>query len=113
MARKPWADPYQLANDVHLLLSRSNDVIRLWNAGTVNAVFTEDAMGQGLVQVINYATRASGQPVSMWVARPYKTALIVNLSGRDPEPLTVTPKADGVDVNLPPFDVYSAIGFGV
>src|SRR3954471_11299636 len=37
IARKPWVDPYQVATDAHLLMSRKHDVIRLWNAGSTNA----------------------------------------------------------------------------
>jgi hypothetical protein len=112
IARKPWTDPYQLATDTHLLLSRRNDVIRLWNAGSTNVYYTTSANDKGLVQVINYATRSSGSPVSLYVAHPYKSAQMISFSGGSSEKLTIQPKADGVEVNLPPFPVYAAIEFG-
>jgi hypothetical protein len=112
IARKLWNDPYQVATDSHLLMSRKHDVIRLWNAGSTNALYKAGPKGKGLVQVINYATRAFGHPVSLYVAHPYKSATVATISTREPEPLTVTPKAEGVEVNLPPFPVYSAIEFG-
>ncbi len=112
LARKPWTDPYQLATDAHLLMSRKYDVIRLWNAGSTNASYTKSPDGKGLVQVVNYATRAFGHPVSLYVAHPYKSARLLGISGRAAEPLMVTPKVEGVEVNLPPFAVYAAIEFG-
>jgi hypothetical protein len=112
IARKPWTDPYQLATDTHLLLSRRNDVIRLWNAGSTNVYYTRSSNGKGLVQVINYATRSFGSPVSLYVAHPYKSAQMISFSGVASEKLPVEPKADGVEVSLPPFPVYAAIEFG-
>ncbi|MEO8129785.1 MAG: hypothetical protein ABJF23_28565 [Bryobacteraceae bacterium] len=112
IARKPWSDPYQVVSDAHLLLSRKNDVLRLWNAGTTNARYTRGPNGAGLVQIVNYATRAFGHPVSLYVAHPYKSAKLVGLSGRTPEMLSVEARGEGVEVNLPPFPVYAAIEFG-
>jgi hypothetical protein len=111
ISRKPWTDPYQLASDAHLLMSRRHDVIRLWNAGSTNAYYTSGPSG-GLVQVVNYATRAFGHPVSLYVAHPYKTARLLGFPGKEPESLTIMPRGEGVEVNLPPFPVYSAIEFG-
>jgi hypothetical protein len=112
IARKPWTDPYQVATDAHLLMSRRHDVIRLWNAGTTNASYTTSSNGSGLVQVVNYATRSFGHPMSLYVAHPYKSARLITLTGAAPEQLTVTPRVEGVEVNLPPFPVYAAIEFG-
>ncbi len=112
IARKLWTDPYQLASDAHLLMSRRNDVIRLWNAGSTNARYTVGPGGTGLVQVVNYATRAFGHPVSLYVAHPYKSAKLAGLSSQPAEALSVTPRGEGVEVNLPPFPVYAAIEFG-
>jgi len=112
IARKPWTDPYQVTSDAHLLTSRKNDVIRLWNAGTTNARYTRGQNGSGLVQIVNYATRSFGHPVSLYVAHPYKSAKLVAISGQPPESLDVTSRGEGVEVNLPPFPVYAAIEFG-
>ena len=112
IARKLWMDPYQVTSDAHLLMSRRNDVIRLWNAGSTNARYTRGPSGAGLVQIVNYATRAFGHPVSLYVAHPYKSAKLVGLSGQAPETLSVEPRGEGVEVNLPPFPVYAAIEFG-
>ena len=64
MARAGWRSRanrgrilIKLASDTHLLMSRKNDVIRLWNAGTTNARYTKSPNGKGLVQIVNYATR--------------------------------------------------------
>lgn len=111
VARKPWTDPYMLATDAHMLLGRRNDVVRLWNAGTTNVHYTA-GNGKGLVQVVNFAMRHFGHPMSLYVAHPYKSARLIALEGGGPEELTITSKSDGVEVNLPPFAIYSAVEFG-
>ncbi len=112
VAQKPWADPYAVASDAHLILSRKHDIVRLWNAGSTNAYYTQIGSGDGLVQILNYAARAFGNPMSLWVAHSYKTARLTLLSGDKPESLTITPKNGGSEVDLPPFDIYAAIEFG-
>jgi hypothetical protein len=112
VAQRPWADPYAVASDAHLILSRKNDIVRLWNAGSTNAYYTRIGQGNGLVQVLNYAARAFGNPMSLWVAHSYKTARLTVLGEDKTEPLTVTPKNGGSEVDLPPFDIYAAIEFG-
>jgi hypothetical protein len=112
VAAKPWADPYGVASDAHLILSRKHDIVRLWNAGSTNAYYTRAGHGNGLVQILNYAARAFGNPMSLWVAHSYKTARLTLLSSDKTEPLTITQKNGGSEVDLPPFDIYGAIEFG-
>jgi hypothetical protein len=112
VARKPWNDPYALAVDTHLLMSRRADVIRLWNAGATNAFYTRSENGTGLVQVLNYTARVSGQPMSLYVADNYKKAWSTSLNGAQREPLALSVREGGVEVALPPFAVYTAVEFG-
>jgi hypothetical protein len=109
MARKPWNDPYQIALDAHLLMSRKQDVVRLWNAGSTNVRYSGSA-GNGKVEVLNYAARPMGHPMSVWVASPYKSAVLVPLAGERTS-LEITPKNGGTEVALPPFPVYAAVEF--
>jgi hypothetical protein len=112
VARKPWNDPYTLAVDTHLLMSRRADVIRLWNAGATNAFYTRGGNGSGLVQILNYTARVSGQPMSLYVASPYKKAWSTSLNGAERVPLSINARGEGVEVALPPFPVYTAVEFG-
>lgn len=111
LAKEPWSDPYLLAADSHLLLSRKYDVVRAWNAGSCNIRFTANA-SKGAVQVVNYTGRHFGYPMSVYVARRYKTAVWSDVFGAGRQALTVTPKAEGVEVNLPPFPVYALVEYG-
>ncbi|MGH9627982.1 MAG: hypothetical protein ACRD7E_06530, partial [Bryobacteraceae bacterium] len=111
VSNKPWTDPYVLATDAHRLLGRRHDVVRMWNAGATNFRYTTGRDGAGLVQVINYAARPAGHPMSLYVARPYRSAKVTGLPGGHTQMLHVEPKADGVEVSLPPFAVYAAIEF--
>jgi hypothetical protein len=112
IARKPWSDPYQLAADVHLLLSRRHDVIRLWNSGSTNAIYKTGPRGQAVVQILNFATRYSGSPVSLYVPHPYKKVKWSTLPEEVPETPPVSRKQEGIEIAVPPFGSYGAIELG-
>jgi hypothetical protein len=111
VARKPWTDPFLLAEEAHMLLSRSHDVIRLWNAGAVMARYLEDGSGRGRAELVNFTGRAMGHPMSMWVAKTYRSGRCTVLGGGEPKTLALTPRSGGTEVHLPAFDVYAAVDF--
>ena len=54
-----FQDPFQVAVDTHLLVSRRNDLVRLYNPNTTNCHLSSDpAHKQQLVQVLNYSLRS-------------------------------------------------------
>jgi hypothetical protein len=112
IASKPWADPYVLAMDVHLLMSRREDVLRAWNAGSANVHYTSAPEGGALLQIVNYTARPVGHPMSFYVAGPYRTAKWVTIAEDIPSDLDVTRRRGGAEVYVPPFSVYGAIEFG-
>ncbi|HET8550471.1 MAG TPA: hypothetical protein VFL57_20815 [Bryobacteraceae bacterium] len=109
VARKPWTDPFLLAEDAHMLLSRKHDVIRLWNAGVVTVRYSEAAAGHGRAELVNFAGRPFGHPMSLWVAKQYRTGRLTILGETEPRPLALTRRHDGTELHLPPFDVYAAV----
>lgn len=111
LARKPWMDPFLLITDAHLMLGRKHDVIRLWNAGSMNVQYTR-AGSSGRVQLVNFAARGFGHPVSLWVAQPYRAAALHTLDAAGPRSLEPLPKSGGVEVYLPSFPLYGSIEFG-
>jgi hypothetical protein len=112
IAKKPWTDPYVIATDTHLVLSRRNDAVRLWNAGVTNVRYTVSRKGTGLLQLINYATRQFGHPMSAYVDDKYKSARITSLPGGESSSLEVLPKGNGIEIAIPPFSVFAAIELG-
>ncbi len=111
VARKPWADPYELASDVHLLLGRREDLVRLWNGSSTNLYCTELG-GKCIVHVLNYAVRSSGSPLSFWIARQYQSARWHDLYSNEPRNLQLVHRNDGTEVALPDFLCYGAVELG-
>ncbi len=103
-------DPYQVAVETHLKLSRRNDLIRLWNGASMNASYTAASGGRKhLVQVLNYAASNPSMPVTLGLAHSYRAAQVVTLDHPKPEELRITKVRAGIELELPPFPVYAAI----
>lgn len=110
---KPYADPYVLAADAHLLMSRKHDVMRAWNGGSSNFNYVATADGRSaVVHIVNYTGRPSGGDMSLYVARPFTSATLRRVDGHPATRLKVTPKNEGVEVYLPPFSAYAAVEYG-
>lgn len=106
-------NPYELAVSTHLKMSRRNDVLRLWNAGTFNAYYTADPAGSThLVQLLNYSARVPSSEVTLGLALTYRTARLHTI-GAAPRDLEVLPVRAGVELRLPPIAVYGAIELGL
>ena len=110
VARQPWSDPFLLARDAHLVMGRKNDLVRMWNAQT-SVVRLNEQNGRGTAQIVNYAGRRFGDAISLYVARPYRTAEYCSLD-QAARQLEVKQREGGVEVNVPPFSVYARIEFG-
>jgi hypothetical protein len=107
-----WSDPYVIVADAQLVLSRKHDVYRLFNSGAMN-VRTQALPGGGVVaHILNYTARSGYRPVSIYLARPYKTAKWGNIATGATEDVRVVPAGEGVEVHLPAFASYAAVEFG-
>ena len=107
---KPWTDPWQLTADVHLLAGRDLDVLRLYNAASVNIVYTQSQDGaRGVVQIVNYSTRAPASGITVALRKKWKRARLLGLETPNGTPLTIETSRYGVEVPLPAFPVYAAI----
>jgi len=103
-------DPWELATRIHAKLGRKNDVVRLWNGGSLNLIYTVANDGQsGLLQAVNYAAHEPGEAVSVWVLSQYRSARIYTLDRPQATPIDLHPASGGVEIYLPPFPVYAAI----
>jgi hypothetical protein len=109
VARQPWVDPFVLAAEAHMLLSRKHDVIRMWNAGVLMARYSEDGAGRGRAELINFAGRASAAPASVWVARKYRVARFTALGAATPLVIEAVSRGEGTEVHVPPFAVFGAV----
>ena len=105
-----WSDPWQLAQDAHLLLGREHDVIRLYNAASFNVSYTASGDGKrAAVQLLNFALRAPAHQVTVSIGKNYGRATICSLDRPEPEPVRIERTRFGIEIPLPGFEVYCAI----
>ena len=92
---------------LNAVVTRS-DVLRLWNGGSLNSHYVAEAGGaRGVVHLINYAGNRASHDVSLWLARPWKRAVLTTFDGQ--APLKTSASNGGIEIPLPPLGVYAAI----
>jgi hypothetical protein len=112
VARQEWQDPYQVAGDIHLLLSRRNDVVRLYNPDATNCYCSYDpTSGRGLVQILNYSSSGPAHFVTLWVQIQNRPARLWTLDANQPISIPGISADEAVEFNMPDVSVYSALEF--
>ena len=109
VAREEISDPYLLAADAHTLLSRANDLIRVWNGGPANSYYTSSPDGHSaLVQIVSYIRRPVSH-ISLGVLGSWRAARLWTLDSRSPYPLRNIAQGEWTEMRLPPLAVYGAV----
>ncbi len=106
----PWEDPYRVATDAQILIGHREDPLIVFNGGSLMAWYLAVSGGRGdLVELVRYSGRSEGQPVSLRLRRSYSSAKLSTLEA--PDPVDIPPKKvrDGVELALPPFEVFAAL----
>lgn len=109
LIRPESGNPFQAAADTHLRMGRRNDLLRLWNDGSMNACYTaapDDR--EHLVQLVNYSAANASDAVTLGLARKYKSAFLHTLDD-PPKEIAIHPARAGIELRLPAFPVYAAI----
>jgi hypothetical protein len=106
VATRDWDDPYFLVLDVHNLVSRRYDPIRLFNGSSLWAHYSTRG-GAGLIQLVNFASR--GAAVSLRIQRPHRSVSIHTLEAGGPAPLKPVEVEKNIEYYLPSFSVYAAL----
>ncbi len=105
-----WDDPYMLALDTHLLMSRRHDAVRLFNAGSLSYFHTASPDGKRwLVQLLNYAGRGAAHQVSLQTWQRVQSARFHSPELAQPQALPLQREPGRQEVNLPTFKVYGAV----
>jgi hypothetical protein len=110
VSKQDFDDPWILARDAHLLMSRRWDSIRLFNAGSMLAFHAAAPAGRtSIVHLLNYTCRASANPVSLQIPSDVRAA-------RLHVPVTSAPAAAAImrrdgrnEIDIQPYAVYSAL----
>ena len=106
-----FQSPDQVAVDTHLLVSRRNDLVRLYNPESTNCHSSIDpGLKKRLVQVLNYSLKPADS-VTLWVNAQVGSARLWRLETRDALTLQGVAAAPGSDFGLPPLPVYCALEF--
>lgn len=121
------ADPYLIANDTVALVSHHFDLLRFWDAGSVNAYLSEAPDGKSaVVQIVFYAWEMNGktarhgpQNAAVRVAGRYRTAKLLTfdmpsavlkeLGQADENSVGMLIEKDSVELHLPPLSHYAAV----
>ena len=111
VAEEGFQDPYQVAVDTHLLVSRRNDLVRLYNPDATNCRATIDpAHKKRLVQVLNYSSDPADY-VTVWVNARAGSARLWRPGTKGAVTLQGVAAGQGTDFALPQLSVYCALEF--
>ena len=109
VASKGFPDQYQLANEAHLMVSRRNDLARLYNLATTNCYTCIDsAHAKQVVQVLNYAPRVASY-VTLWVNTKSQSAKLWGPKAQTSLAVESTTENEGTSFDLPPLSVNCAV----
>lgn len=109
LSRAGWDDPYLMAQDVHLLMSRRQDVVRLFNPGSILCwpVLSPDRR-RLLVHLLNYSRRGAAHDVVVQTWKPVQSAFAAR-PGAPPRTAGVRREQGGWEIDVEPFDSYCAL----
>jgi hypothetical protein len=107
-ATKEMDDPYLAAADAQVLLSHRNDVVRLWNGGSLGCYPTGDAK-RSVVHLVNYSGQPGTDAVSVWIEGRFQSGLLHSFEFAEPKKLRIVPQRGGVELHLPPIAIYGAV----
>jgi hypothetical protein len=105
-------DPYMVARDIHVLLSRFNDLSRFFNLSAFLSAHTAAPGGaSALLQITNFANanRFSVSQVTVWFPQQYRAARMWTLGSEASVELKLEPENTGMDVQIPAVSPYAAI----
>ena len=116
VAKEELYDPFQVAADAQILLSHSNDLMKLYNLGSSGcSQYTASPDGETeLLQLMNYSSRRRGDLITVWTQRNYTKAQLWTIEQARPVPLRqMAAENGGIEFQLPSMPSYGALEFEV
>jgi hypothetical protein len=111
VAARNWDDPFFLAADVHSLVMRRNDPVRLFNARSLWQHYSVAPDGRAsLLQLVGFTGRPN-QSVSIAPARPWRSAALYTIGCSAPAVLEPIQVEGRPEFHLPAFSHYAALEF--
>jgi len=101
-------DPWVLANDSALLISRRYELLRFWNGGAVGSYLTvAPDRKRAVAHLLFYADRGPDH-VSVRIAGRYRKASLWTPDRLEPRPVEMEIQKDAVELHLPAVSQYAA-----
>jgi hypothetical protein len=111
VCKEDTPDTYDTVEDIQTILSHRNDVLRLYNASSMNYFYQASAQGkQGVIHLLNYSRRPASDGPLIYVKKPYRSARLVSPELASSVELKWAPQeAGGAELSLPKISVYGAV----
>lgn len=110
VARAAFDDPWTLADDSHLLMSRRFDPARLFNGGLLHTHTVASPDGKrSLVHLVNYGTEPFHHVVVLQVTRPVRSAKIHTPGTAEVKSVELSGDPARPEIVIPHFSVYLAV----
>ena len=111
ICKEDQPDPYDVVADIQNIISHRNDVLRLYNAPSMNFFYQASAQGgQGVIHLLNYSRRPGSDGPLFYVKERHKVARLVSPELASPAELAWAPQeAGGFELFLPKLAVYGAV----
>ena len=111
VAEEGFQAPDQVAVDTRRLLSRRNDLVRLYNPASASCHSSIDpGHKKRLVQVLNYSVKPADS-MTLWVNDRIGSARLWQPGAKDARTLPGVDASPGTDFQLPQLSVYCALEF--
>jgi hypothetical protein len=112
VAEEAFQDPYQVAQEAHLLVSRRSDLVRLYNPNATSCHLSIDpGAGRRLVQVLNYSAQPADS-LTLWVNARVGPGTLWRLGAKDAVAVRDVAAERGTYFDLPSLSVYGALECG-
>lgn len=110
VSAEDFDDPWRVAADAHVLLGRSNDLLRQANAGamSVSLTATSDAR-RARLQLVNYSGRPGLNPVTLTLLHRYRSARFRSLENPGGADIPLEREHERTAVYLPRFSVCGTV----
>jgi hypothetical protein len=110
VARAAFDDPWTLADDTHVLMSRRFDPVRLFNGGLLHTHTAASPDGKrSMVHIVNYGTEPFGHNVVLQVTRPVRSAKIHLPGMAEAKSVATSGNPARPEIEIPHFSVYLAV----
>ena len=111
VCKEDHPNTYDTVADIQNIVSHRNDLLRLYNAASMNFFYEASAQGgRGVIHLLNYSRRPASDGPLFYVKEPQKSARLVSPELASPAELQWAPQeAGGAELALPRISVYGAV----